>query len=332
MKIKTDKLKLKLNASKQNDKASSDMRQEYKHELSELMKQIEKALKDIQGKRKQIIIIKNAKIAYEKQPIIDKLKNKSNANEKKLETRQLQQRLEALEFELSKAKLDLNQEIDKNQKIAYELANIKNDREVSNQDLEDLNRVINMAEQEIAGLEFENKKLKKHIHKYGSETESPDDNINTKSTSFEEVHINSFVDEKTDITKFVEAHLRNYDVGLPVTTKKNSNKTGFYSLVIGEKKISAKINNNKLYVLAGGGWYTLQDYIEKYIIKMGTTKSRKSDARQSFGNLISEKFDMSRTSKTPRISLDTYSHSKVFKKSSFISPNKTMKSNKGYRT
>ena len=332
LKNKADILKLELENSKQNNQADIDKREQNELELSELKEQLDAALKDIQAKRDQIDIITSAKIASEKTLTRVKSDHEFDLSNKSLEVGQLQQRLEALESELGKAKLDLSQEIIKNEMIANELNTTKNHQELSKRDLEDLNRVINMAEQEIAGLETENKKLKERIDEYDSEVKSPEDHDNTKNTSSEEPPVENYISENTDIKTFVEAHLRSYDVELPVTVNKKFNNKGFCSLTIGEKKISARINNNKFYVLAGGGWYTLQVYIETYILKMSYHKNNNSDARLSFGNLLGRKSAMAKTSKGPRISLDSHNDSNDFSRLSYTSPNKTMKSKKSGRT
>lgn len=94
-----------------------------------------------------------------------------------------------------------------------------------------------------------------------------------------------YINEETDLQKYVESMFKHYEVDLDVVVEQNSNPL-FKTLIVGTKKFNSKVNNGKFYVKGGGGWYTLQDYIETFIVrKSGSRKSAKKVLTRTSGDL-----------------------------------------------
>lgn len=144
------------------------------------------------------------------------------------------------------------------------------------------------ASEEIKTLEEENENLSKTIKMLEQQLRDMQslqiDAEDVPEEAVEEVKedttldslLSEYIDEETDIKKYIERYLESYGItDMEVSSEKNSQNNQFYNVVIGSKKLNAKVNNGKFYVKGGGGWYTLKQFIEVFIIKMQASKKDK---------------------------------------------------------
>ena len=293
-----ENLQSEFDASKSDSQSLiNDLKEKNEAELSKLKEQLDQALKDTEVKNGEIENHSNTNVALQQQLESQKSEHEQNAKDKDSQIDKLQARVDELEAELEKTKFDLTQ------------ANTEKDQDDLQKSVDELNKHLDMAREEISGLTEENTTLKDRIAELESAKEEPEEDSSEKPAISTEVPIENFVNEETDIKKFVEAHLKHYDVDMPVTADTNPSTDGFYNLKIGEKAIPAKVVNNKFYVKGGGGWYPLDEYIEKYVIKMYSSKKRKSPKGLTFKNLLGKKTGKGKLNKTKKKDSSSLSNS-----------------------
>lgn len=211
----------------------------------------------------------------EKVDLGQKLTSAQGELEKSLtEANNLKNTLEVVEEDLKNAKEELkNKGIDtgKLDLLTQQIRELQDELKLSSKEVE-------MAQEEITALEEENTELKDKIKQLEKQLRSLSEQLAEESKDAKSASddidsiLLEYINEETNIQSYVEKVLRYYDVDMPVTSEQKASNKMFYSVTIGEKKLNCKVNNGKFYVKGGGGWYTLQDYIEKFIIKMQASK------------------------------------------------------------
>ena len=211
------------------------------------------------------------------------LSNKLSAAQDALKSSQeasdsAQKRLIILEEELSQMTENIKQnqtDMEIVNKLNLEIASLK-------QDLESSQRQSLLAQEEISALEVENESLKSKINDLETQldslqvklTEEPEVAVPASPTDLDSI-LNEYIDNETDIKKYILRYLEHYGVDVPVSVDPMYGKDNFFNVHIGDKSLSSKVSNGKFFVRVGGGWYTLKAYIENYVVKMKASKRNK---------------------------------------------------------
>jgi chromosome segregation ATPase len=175
-------------------------------------------------------------------------------------------------------KLKLEEALKDIDKSKIDFETLKNDLEGEIERLTDevksLKKQLEMAQGEIQSLEGENKELCDRIE----DLETVNDSVNSDSVSVvteeedKESPFNEYISDQTDIKKYVEGCLKNYNVEMDIAVTDVQNQKMMKKVSFHGKVVNCKIQNGKFYVKGGGGWYVLRDYIVQFIIKMQASK------------------------------------------------------------
>lgn len=145
--------------------------------------------------------------------------------------------------------------------------------------------------------------------------------------------MNEFINDEKDLKKYISKFLEHYDIDMDINIGEPTNRN-FYNITIGDFKLNTKITNGKFFVRIGGGWASLKEYIEKYIIAKAHSKRKKNTAKLMVSNL-DKTDDESRKTKDFTLKMDheVTGSTKTERKSMKLNPNKTIsKRGKGLLT
>ena len=238
----------------------------------------------------EIQAISKANEELEKQLAEQKLEHENSIKDKDSEVGELQQKLKALEAELDTTRSDLDQQKTTNESINEECINTKRENEEAKKQTLSLNRQLHMANEKINSLLNENNELKQYIF----DSEKPNDGYN--STGFP---VDDYVDENTDIKKYIESIFRHYGFEVPIKVNHNSHDSKFFHVKFGPERILAKIENNKFYLKFDGGYETLKNYIERFI---GGHTNNEAPSTQSLPTIQDSNSELEKGDNTQRVS------------------------------
>ena len=279
LKTDSDKLKTTLHSSKSDNSTKvNELIKENKREITILQEHLEEAKNEAKAKKEEVKVKMDENQALKKELSKLKQKNELDLSGKDLKIEKLQANLEAHEKELEDVKAKLSQEESNYKLMKSDKDKCEDNYEKAQKQIEDSDRLLKMAKEEIVALEAENADLRARISELEYQHTPEEETMEVLPENPESPPLKNFVNEKTDIKSFVESYLKYNGIDVPVKSTQNPTNKNTYNVTIGDKKISAKVNNNKFLVKGGGGWYNLQEYIDKFFSKMSASKKHRSSA------------------------------------------------------
>lgn len=137
---------------------------------------------------------------------------------------------------------------------------------------------MELLKEEIDQLRAENEALRSKVNE--SDNESLVESTDVEPIVFEpKPPLETYINEDMDVNQFILRNLAYYEIDLPVETAPIGSNKNMVNVTVGESKFQGKITNNKFMVKFGGGWISLGEYIERYIVKMQASKKSKSSVK-----------------------------------------------------